>query len=241
MRLRECFDYHRSMKAGPSIAPIAALAGDPARANMLAALMSGKALTASELANEAGITAQTASSHLARLAAGGLIDAVKQGRHRYFRLADADVADMLEKMMGVAARAGHLRTRPGPSDPAIRKARVCYDHLAGEMGVALFDSLVERRLIAGGEEPRLTRRGTEFATGFGIDLDALSHERRPLCRTCLDWSMRRHHLAGALGAAFLRRFYDLKWARRGRDSRAVLFAPDGERSFRRLFRSGPAA
>jgi DNA-binding transcriptional ArsR family regulator len=224
------------MKAGPSIAPIASLAGDPARANMLAALMSGKALTASELANEAGITPQTASSHLAKLEAGGLIGAVKQGRHRYFRLADGDVAEMLEKMMGVAARAGHLRTRPGPSDPAIRKARVCYDHLAGEMGVALFDSLVDRRLIAGGDL-RLTRRGTEFAASFGIDLDALSRARRPLCRTCLDWSMRRHHLAGALGAAFLERFYDLKWARHGRDSRAVLFAPDGERAFRRLFRS----
>src|SRR5215467_2133966 len=179
------------MKAGPSIAPIAALAGDPARANMLAALMSGKALTASELANEAGVTAQTASSHLAKLEDGGLIGAVKQGRHRYFRLADPDVADMLEKMMGVAARAGHLRTRPGPSDPAIRKARVCYDHLAGEMGVALFDSLVQRRLVAGGE--RLTRRGREFAGSFGLELDDLSRERRTLCRTFLDWSMRRNH------------------------------------------------
>ncbi len=225
------------MKAGPSIAPIAALAGDPARANMLAALMSGKALTASELANEAGVTAQTASSHLAKLEAGGLVGAMKQGRHRYFRLADGDVAEMLEKMMGVAARAGHLRTRPGPSDPAIRKARVCYDHLAGEMGVALLDSLIQRRLISGAEDPKLTRRGTEFADSFGIDLDALSRERRPLCRRCLDWSMRRHHLAGALGAALLRRLYDLNWTRRVRGSRALQFTPDGERSFWRLFRS----
>jgi len=223
------------MKAGPSIAPIAALAGDPARANMLAALLSGKALTASELANEAGITAQTASSHLAKLEAGGLIGAVKQGRHRYFRLADPDVAEMLEKMMGVAARAGHLRTRPGPSDPAIRKARVCYDHLAGEMGVMLFDGLVQRRLITTGEGPRLTKRGTEFAGSFGIDLDALARERRPLCRTCLDWSMRRHHLAGGLGAALLQRFYDLNWARRDRASRAVHFTPAGERNLARLF------
>jgi len=223
------------MKAGPSIAPIAALAGDPARANMLAALMSGKALTASELANEAGITAQTASSHLAKLEAGGLIGAVKQGRHRYFRLADPDVAEMLEKMMGVAARAGHLRTRPGPSDPAIRKARVCYDHLAGELGVMLLDGLVKQRYVAGGDEPTLTKRGAEFASGFGIDLDALSCERRPLCRTCLDWSMRRHHLAGGLGAALLQRFYDLDWARRDRASRAVRFSPAGERNFARLF------
>jgi len=223
------------MKAGPSIAPIAALAGDPARANMLAALLSGKALTASELANEAGITAQTASSHLAKLEAGGLIGAVKQGRHRYFRLADPDVAEMLEKMMGVAARAGHLRTRPGPSDPAIRKARVCYDHLAGEMGVMLFDGLVQRRLITTGDEPRLTKRGIEFAGSFGIDLNALARERRPLCRTCLDWSMRRYHLAGGLGAALLQRFYDLNWARRDRASRAVHFTLAGERNLARLF------
>src|SRR4051812_7227788 len=135
------------MKDGPSIAPIAALAGDPARANMLAALMSGKALTASELANEAGVTAQTASSHLAKLENGGLVSAVKQGRHRYFRLADSDVATMLESMIGVAARAGHMRTRTGPGDPALRKARVCYDHLAGEMGVRMFDSLAKSRRL----------------------------------------------------------------------------------------------
>ena len=157
------------MKAGPSIAPIAALAGDPARANMLAALLSGKALTASELASEAGVTAQTASSHLARLEAGGLIGAVKQGRHRYFRLADADVAEMLEKMMGVAARAGHLRTRPGPSDPAIRRARVCYDHLAGEMGVSLLDGMLAARLISGGDEPAGLELGEMRAGGLRRD------------------------------------------------------------------------
>ena len=224
------------MKDGPSIAPIAALAGDPARANMLAALIGGKALTAGELAREAGVTAQTASSHLARLAEGGLIDGIRQGRHRYFRLSGSDVAEMLEKMMGVAERAGHTRTRTGPKAPELRKARVCYDHLAGEMGVALFDNLVRVRFIIAGDEPRLTRRGEEFARDFGIDLEALSRERRPLCKSCLDWSMRRHHLAGSLGAAMLDRFTDLKWARRDRSSRAVLFSPQGERGFQRLFR-----
>src|SRR5436309_2159092 len=189
------------MKEGPSIAPIAALAGDPARANMLAALLSGKALTASELAGEAGVTAQTASSHLGKLEHGGLISAVKQGRHRYFRLADRDVAEMLEKMMGVAARAGHFRTRTGPSDPAMRKARVCYDHLAGEMGVQLFDSLLRaRRLAMRGDEIRLTRSGEAFFGGLGIDVAAISNARRPLCKACLDWSQRRTHLAGVVGA-----------------------------------------
>jgi DNA-binding transcriptional ArsR family regulator len=225
------------MKNGPSIALIAALAGDPARANMLAALAGGKALTASELANEAGITAQTASSHLAKLEAGGLIAQVKQGRHRYFRLAGQDVAFMLETMMGVAARAGHLRTRPGPSDSLMRKARVCYDHLAGEMGVQLLDSLVARGRIANGEgELALTRKGERFLEEFGIEFKSLEVSRRPLCKSCLDWSMRRAHLAGALGAALLDRIYDLDWARREKNGRTLIFTPRGEKRFREAFR-----
>jgi DNA-binding transcriptional ArsR family regulator len=224
------------MKEGPSIAPVAALAGDPARANMLSALLSGKALTASELANEAGVTAQTASSHLAKLEDGGLIAAVKQGRHRYFRLADRDVAEMLEKMMGVAARAGHLRTRTGPSDPAMRRARVCYDHLAGEMGVKLFDSLLRsRRLATRDGELQVTRSGETFLGDFGIDVAGISSARRPLCKSCLDWSQRRAHLAGTVGAALLSRIYDLKWARRDKASRAVIFSPEGEAKFGRAF------
>jgi DNA-binding transcriptional ArsR family regulator len=224
------------MKEGPSIAPVAALVGDPARANMLAALMSGKTLTASELASEAGVTAQTASSHLAKLEGGGLISAMKQGRHRYFRLADGDVAGMLEAMIGVAARAGHLRTRTGPGEPALRKARVCYDHLAGEMGVQMFEALVKsRRLAVHDDQIRMTRGGETFLRDFGLDLADISGSRRPLCRSCLDWSQRRTHLAGALGAALLDRLYALSWTRRARDSRAVLFTPAGEGKFNRLF------
>jgi DNA-binding transcriptional ArsR family regulator len=226
------------MKEGPSIAPVAALAGDPARANMLSALLAGKALTASELAGEAGVTVQTASSHLSKLEGGGLIVGVKQGRHRYFRLADADVADMLETMMGVAARAGHLRTRPGPADPAMRRARVCYDHLAGELGVQMFDALARKGHIAArGAEVRLTRKGESFVADFGIDLAVLAQSRRPLCKSCLDWSQRRSHLAGNLGAALLDRIYDLKWAARARDSRTVAFTRSGEANFARLFRA----
>ena len=224
------------MKEGPSIAPIAALAGDPARANMLAALLSGKALTASELANEAGVTVQTASSHLSKLQTGGLIAGVKQGRHRYFRLADSDVADMLEAMMGVAARAGHLRARPGPADPAMRKARVCYDHLAGEMGVALFDALAKSgHLAVKDDTARLTKRGESFLNGRGVDVDALAGERRALCKTCLDWSQRRFHLAGSVGAALLNNVIEAGWARRERGGRTVHFSPDGEKKFRKAF------
>jgi len=224
------------MKDGPNLAPIAALAGDPARANMLAALMSGKALTATELAGEAGVTLPTASSHLAKLTAGGLVAMRKQGRHRYYSLLDEQVAEFLEQLMHLAARTGHLRTRTGPREPALRRARVCYDHLAGELGVALFDGLISSGLLAGDENKlELTRRGKRFVAEFGIDIAALAYARRPMCRTCLDWSMRRKHLAGSLGAAFLQRIYDLKWAKRDGQSRAVLFSVMGERQFRVAF------
>ncbi|HEX4157194.1 MAG TPA: winged helix-turn-helix domain-containing protein [Rhizomicrobium sp.] len=229
------------MKDGPSIAPVAALAGDPARANMLAALSGGMALTASELAGEAGVTLQTASSHLAKLASAGLISATRQGRHRYFRLADDDVAQMLEAIMSVAARTGQLRTRPGPRDPALRRARVCYDHLAGEMGVQLLDNLLSlNRIVRERDDLSLTKAGADFMNGFRIDVDRLSNERRPLCRACLDWSMRRHHLGGALGAALLKRFQELRWVSRVTDSRTLRFTPSGEAAFRQIF-SGEAA
>ena len=224
------------MKEGPSIAPIAALAGDPGRANMLAALVSGMALTASELAAEAGVTLQTASSHLAKLEGGGLIEVSKAGRHRYFRLANDDVAAMLEAIMGVAARTGQMRTRPGPRDSAMRKARVCYDHLAGEMGVLLLDNLVKTRHLArNGDSITLTRRGESFLQDFRIDIRSLASARRPLCKPCLDWSMRREHLGGALGAALLARFHELKWIDRDGASRVVRFTRSGEAGFGRMF------
>jgi DNA-binding transcriptional ArsR family regulator len=224
------------MKEGPSIAPIAALAGDPGRANMLAALVSGIALTASELAAEAGVTLQTASSHLAKLEGGGLIEVSKAGRHRYFRLANDDVAAMLEAIMGVAARTGQMRTRPGPRDSAMRKARVCYDHLAGEMGVLLLDNLVKTRHLArNGDSITLTRRGESFLQDFRIDIHSLASARRPLCKPCLDWSMRREHLGGALGAALLERFHELKWIDRDGASRVVRFTRLGEAGFGRMF------
>jgi DNA-binding transcriptional ArsR family regulator len=225
-----------ALKEGPSIALVGSLAGEPARANMLSALLSGKALTASELAAEAGITLPTASSHLSKLESGGLVSSLKQGRHRYFRLAENDVAEMLEAMMGVAARAGHMRTRTGPKDPAMRKARVCYDHLAGEMGVRLFDSLVARgNLAPRSSDVRLTRRGETFLEDFGIELASLASLRRPLCRVCLDWSQRRHHLAGQVGDALLARICALGWARRDRTSRTLHFTPQGEIKFNRQF------
>lgn len=227
------------MKEGPDIALIGSLIGDPARANMLASLMNGRALTASELAAEASVTVQTASSHLSRLEAGDLIRRRKQGRHRYFALANDDVAALLEAMMGLAARSGHMRTRTGPTDPALRRARVCYDHLAGEKGVQLLDSLIERRMIVESDESlQLTGKGRRFVESLEIDLVGAPASRRPVCRACLDWSARRNHLAGALGAALLNCFYERGWAIRETGSRAVSFTRIGEAEFARLFPGG---
>lgn len=224
------------MKEGPDIAALAGLIGDPARANMLAALMGGRALTATELAAEAGVTPQTASAHLKKLAEGGLLAPRKQGRHRYYALAGAEVSGVLEGLMGLAAGQGRLRARPGPRDPALRRARVCYDHLAGEMGVVMFDSLRAAGRLAGDDaNVTVTAAGRAFLSEFGVDLAPLEARRRPLCRACLDWSMRRTHLAGALGAALLTRIHDLGWARRVEGARIIAFTPKGEAAFARAF------
>ncbi|MDI7861407.1 winged helix-turn-helix domain-containing protein [Rhizobiaceae bacterium n13] len=224
------------MKEGPDIAQIGALIGDPARANMLSALMAGKALTATELAETAGITPQTASTHLARLEAGGLITQRKQGRHRYFTLSDETAGRMLEGIMGFAAGRGHLRSQPGPRDPALRKARVCYDHLAGDFGVRMLDSLVSQGAVStDGENLALTAAGEMQLKNLGIDVSGLRALRRPLCRACLDWSERRTHLAGSLGKALLVHFLEKGWARRAPGSRTVNFSPEGERRFLQMF------
>lgn len=224
------------MKEGPNIASIAALIGDPARANMLTALMSGKALTVSELAQEAGVTIQTASSHLSKLDSGGLLRPRKQGRHKYFSLANDDVAHVVEGLMGLAAGAGHLRNRTGPKDVELRKARICYNHLAGDMGTRMFDSLIGRgHLALAGEDLILTNTGAGVCEAFGIDLDSLRSNRTPLCRECLDWSERRSHLAGSLGRAYLTRFEDLSWAKRDQKTRVVTFTKIGAMEFEELF------
>jgi DNA-binding transcriptional ArsR family regulator len=229
------------MKDGPSIATIAALIGDHARADILTALMGGQALTATELAEVAGVTKQTISAHLSKLLDANLVNVESQGRHRYFRLADRDVAQLLESLMGVAFRAGAVRLRSSPREPALRRARVCYDHLAGDLGVLVYDALQQKRYLRvqdQGEdrkEPSLTPSGRRFFADMGIDVDAIDQGRRPLCRACLDWSVRRHHLAGTLGAALLDRCYELGWAKRAKDSRVVNFSEAGERALKERF------
>jgi DNA-binding transcriptional ArsR family regulator len=230
------FGYDRTMKDGPNIARVAGLIGEPARAEILTALLADRALTAGELAGIAGITKQTVSAHLAKLVDAGLLAVEAQGRHRYFRLAGGDVAQLLESLMGVAFRTGALRLVPGPREPALRKARVCYDHLAGELGVLAYDGLLARGLLRSGEQGLfLTNTGADWLAAFGIDPGQAAHQRRSFCRPCLDWGERRHHLGGALGAALLARFYELRWASRAKGTRVVAFTAAGEQSLRAAF------
>ena len=190
------------MKDGPDIAQIASLIGDPARATMLTALMGDKALTATELSQEAGITLQPASSHLKKLGDGHLLDLCKQGRHRYYSSCNEEVARLLETMMGLAAGTGHTRARTGPRNAELRKARICYTHLAGHLGVEHYHGLTVRNFLKIAENGlELTRAGADFMQDFGINLDGLRQQKSVMCRECLDWRKRRSHLTGNLGQA----------------------------------------
>lgn len=225
------------MKGSPNIARTAALIGDLARASMLTALMSGKALTASELAREGGVSVQTASSHLRKLEEGGLLQVRKQGRHKYFMLANENVASVLEALMGITAGNDHMKSRTGPADAALRHSRVCYNHLAGDTGIQLYDSLLAQEyLCLKNEVLTLTASGCVFASDFGIDVEELKAARAVLCRECLDWSERRSHLAGSLGRAFLSRLETLHWVKRVDNSRIIKFSRKGTDSFNSTFR-----
>lgn len=216
------------MREGPDIARIAALVADPVRSTMLIALMDGRALTATELAGLGGITKQTASSHLAKLVDGEVLIVEAQGRHRYFRLAGSHVASLLEALMVFSSDAvPPLRT--GPRDPALRKARVCYDHLAGEMGVRLFERMQDNHWLH--DDLTVTELGLDKLSEIGVVLADLPSSNRPLCRSCLDWSQRRQHLAGRLGQAILGRLLVLSWARRLPGSRVIAFGQEGEQRF----------
>jgi DNA-binding transcriptional ArsR family regulator len=224
------------MISGITLAEIAALIGDVARANMLSALMDGRALTASELAWHSGVSPQTASGHLAKLSEANLIAVTRQGRHRYYRLAGPEVAQAIEALMAVASF-GPKRHRPvGPKDEALRNARTCYDHLAGRLGIAIADALTSNGYIVLSESAgALTDDGHRFVCSLGIDLTLERGNSRAVCRTCLDWSERRPHLAGRLGAALCTRMFDLGWVERIRDSRALAVTPTGRQGLREAF------
>jgi DNA-binding transcriptional ArsR family regulator len=231
--------YILRMITGPLIAEIAGLVGEPARANMLSALVDGRALTASELAYAARVTPQTASTHLGKLTEAGLIVPLKDGRHRYFRLASPKVVDMLDGILAVAI---DNRPRYRPLSRQARElcaARICYDHLAGRLSVDLTNFFTAHEyIVLGDETAEITQAGTRFLSEFGIDLLALSSTRRHFCRLCLDWTERRPHIAGAVGAALTKRFFDLGWTERMKHSRAVIVTASGRRGFLETFGIG---
>jgi len=223
-----------------SIAEIAALVGDPARANMLEAMLDRRALTARELALRAGIAPQTASGHLSKMITAGLITMERHGRHHYHSLASSEIARMLEGLQQVAStqnikHAGRTM-RTGPRDAAMRVARGCYDHMAGHLAVSLSDAMLGRGQIEfEGDGGRVTESGKLFLDRFGIDLAGTRHSKRVFCRPCLDWSERRYHLAGAVGAALLHRTLELKWVKRQDNTRALAITRAGQEGFRKTF------
>jgi DNA-binding transcriptional ArsR family regulator len=236
------------MSSNAAFAEIAALAGDPARAAMLNALMDGRALTASELAETAGVTPQTASGHLSRLTTAGLLVLEKQGRHRYHRLASPAIAQMMEGIMQVASALNPPKRKVvvGPRDAALRTARTCYDHLAGRWAVAVADALVAGGHVElAGDGGLVTGKGAALLRRLGVEVDGVTvapgqRQRRMLCRPCLDWSERRPHLAGAIGTALLDHYLEKGWVRRLKGTRAVEITPKGQRGFRETFGVNPS-
>lgn len=212
----------------PSLAGIAHLMGDPARANMLQALMDGRALTAKELSWLAGVAPQTGSGHLARLMQGGLLAVAVQGRHRYYRLAGLEVATALEGLMVLAGPQGQLRRLPARVGEDLSRARTCYDHFAGRLGIAIHDALLAGGHLAVAEGGYgLAESGVAVFAALGIDPAPGRKGRRAALRPCLDWSERRPHLAGHLAAALACRCFEAGWVRRRKDSRAVLLSEEG--------------
>ncbi len=223
--------------ANVGMAEIGALLGDPARANILAALTDGRALPAGELAAIAGVAPQTTSGHLARLTQANLLTVEQCGRHRYYRLASPLVGGMLESVMTVAAmQLPARRSPPSRLDHAMRGARTCYDHVAGRLGVGIADALIARGGVVlspdGGE---VTEAGASFLAAFGADVARRGGARRAFCRPCLDWSERRWHIAGAVGAALCSRFLQLGWVERRPGTRALAVSAKGRRGFAETF------
>jgi len=224
------------MLADAAIAPVAEILSDPARVAMLMALSDGREVPAGELALAAGVTAPTASAHLARLATVGLIGVRREGRHRFYRLVRPELVQAMEALAVLAPEAAPRTHRQARIGRAVRAARTCYDHLAGQLGVALTQALVSRgALRPDGTQFELTRAGTDLFEQFGIDLANVRAKRRGFAPACLDWSERVPHIAGSLGAALLTALFDRGWIERTAESRAVSVTLAGRRGLERMF------
>ncbi|THD77279.1 MAG: ArsR family transcriptional regulator [Phenylobacterium sp.] len=220
-----------------NIAIPAALIGDPARAAMLQALMDGRALPATALACAAGLTPQAASNHLGRLTDGGLLAVTRQGRHRYYRIADPRVGEALEALSRLAPMPRPLDPPLSPKARRLREARTCYDHLAGRLGVALADAFERQGLFEadGPDRYRLTDIGHARLAALGVDLTGLKPNPRGRLRPCIDWTERRRHLAGPIAARLLARLFDLGWIARGAEGRSAVLTPAGAKGLRDAF------
>jgi DNA-binding transcriptional ArsR family regulator/ribosomal protein S19E (S16A) len=221
------------MSESPNIARLAAPLADPARARMVCLLMDGRARTVTELGTATGLTKASASEHVAQLVDAGLLAARRQGRHKYLCLASPEVARLIETMMTLAPSTSQSF---GPRDPALREARLCYNHLAGAMGVKLYQSLSARGCLThvpGGLD--LSPAGRDFCRSFGLSDADLAPDRRVLCRDCLDWSERQTHLGGRLGRLLLARMESQGWLRRSDGSRALTVTPSGRSGFAQAF------
>jgi DNA-binding transcriptional ArsR family regulator len=210
------------------IAAPAALIGDETRSTFLTALVDGSSLPASDLAARAGVSASTASVQLAKLVEGGLVEVERNGRHSYYRLANQEIAKAMEALAAIAPRRAATSRKHARVGSDLRAARTCYDHLAGKLGVALLESLQRQDLLT--DELEVTPQGADRFARLGIEVDKLARGRRPLTRPCLDWTERRHHLAGALGAAFTTSFLERGWIERLPGSRAVRVTETGRRA-----------
>ena len=214
----------------------AKIIGDATRIRMLQLLMEGRALTAKELAYGARVEPATATQHLRRLQDGGLISVKVQGRHKYFKPASPQVAELMELLMVLAPDQKGRAVGPRVEEP-LRRGRMCYDHLAGELGIGITEALVKQGILRKESDAfALTRRGADWFAGLGIDVEAARALRRKFAATCLDWSERRDHLGGALGAALAERLVDLGWIARKRNSRAVSVTDAGRRKLEEEFR-----
>lgn len=220
-----------------SLASTAALIADPARAAMLAALLDGRSLPSGELARVSGVSAQSASMHLSQLVDGGFVTVKQQGRHRYYAIARPEVAHAVESL-GVISTSE--KSKPAMSDQTLRYARTCYDHLAGELAVQLTDKFETDGLLvsSGDRDYKLTQRGENFFGKWNIEVEALRQSRRHFARRCLDWTERRDHLAGSLGAAVCDKFLASGWVTRDKHSRAVHVSLAGRRELSRLLERG---
>jgi DNA-binding transcriptional ArsR family regulator len=221
------------MDAHLPLATTASLIADPGRAAMLLALLDGRALAAGELARCARISAQSASMHLAQLLQSGFVEVASEGRHRYYRIASAEVAHAVEALGVISSP---RKSRPLGESNAIRYARTCYDHLAGQLAVAIAEFLEVNEFILprGKRDYALTESGEAFLRDWGIDVTSLRRSRRALARRCLDWTERRYHVAGGLGAAIYQRLAGLGWIRRDPESRAVRVTPTGQKELEGL-------